>query len=234
MLAHSVAVGLTFALFSKVEASVVINEVFYNAPNELSDLEYVELHNTGDTTVDLSGWKLTKGIKFTFPGESSIAPGGFLVVCKDVKLFSRFYDEVEPLGAYDESLRNGSDKINLQDAIGKTIDSVEYSDQFPWPVSADGYSASLERICPAVDDDSVANWAPSVLSGNYDAEPAGTPGKRNSVFQETLPPLITFIESSAEDVALPGTEIAMKVSVEGARDVALLYQVVEPGTRKWQ
>lgn len=226
---HSVIVGLAFALLPKIEAGVVINEVFYNAPNELSDLEYIELHNVGDTTVDLSGWRLTKGIKFTFPKECNIAPGGFLVVCKDAKVFSRFYEDVEPLGAFEKSLSNGSDKINLKDAAGKTIDSVEYSDEFPWPVSADGYSASLERICPTVDDDSVANWAPSVLSSNYDADPAGTPGKRNSVFQETFPPVIKFIEASVEEVARPGTEIAVKVSVEGARDVALLYQVIEPG-----
>ncbi|MEZ5325994.1 MAG: lamin tail domain-containing protein [Verrucomicrobiales bacterium] len=165
---HSVVVASAFAFFSRVEAGVVINEVFYNAPNELSDLEYVELHNAGNTAVNLSGWKLTKGITFTFPEECRIAPAEFLVVCKDLKLFSRFYDGVNPIGAYDKSLSNGSDKINLNDAEGKTIDSVEYSDEFPWPVSADGYSASLERICPSVDDDSVANWAPSVLSGNYD------------------------------------------------------------------
>src|SRR5947209_7558578 len=47
-------------------ARVVINEIFYHAPADIEDLEYVELYNSGDQAVDLSGWTFTKGIKFKF------------------------------------------------------------------------------------------------------------------------------------------------------------------------
>jgi len=54
-------------------ASVVINEVFYNAPDDLDDLQWVELHNTAGRPADVSGWTLDDGRLYTFP--ANIARG---------------------------------------------------------------------------------------------------------------------------------------------------------------
>ena len=59
-------------------ARVVINEVMYHAPDDLDDLQYVELHNAGDQPVDLGGWAIKKGVKFKFPSGTRIEPRGFL------------------------------------------------------------------------------------------------------------------------------------------------------------
>lgn len=222
----AIAVCLTPA----IQAEIVINEVFYNAPNDLSDLEFVELLNTGEQSVNLLGWELGEGIEFAFPGDSVIEPGGFVVVCKDAKLFPRFYEDVKFVGAYKKSLGNGSDKISLKNPAGEVVDLVEYGDEAPWPVSADGYSASLERICPTIDDDSAVNWAPSSLSGDYDSKPAGTPGKANSVYQKSLPPLIESVDASSPEICSPGTSIEVTAMVRGASSVTLFYQVVSPGS----
>ena len=58
-------VVLGLALLS-TKAEVVINEIFYHAPDEVHDLQWLELYNSGQRTVDLSGWKLTKGIEYQF------------------------------------------------------------------------------------------------------------------------------------------------------------------------
>ena len=58
-------------------AEVVINEIFYHAPDDLEDLEYVELFNSGAMKVDLSGWKLSKGVKFSFPKGTVLDAGQF-------------------------------------------------------------------------------------------------------------------------------------------------------------
>src|SRR5437762_5806420 len=42
-------------LSGAANARVVINEVFYHAPDDIEDLEYIELHNSSDQPVDLSG-----------------------------------------------------------------------------------------------------------------------------------------------------------------------------------
>src|SRR5262245_43474083 len=73
-------------------AEVVINEIFYHAPDDLDDLQWIELHNSGGQPVDLAGWRFTRGIQFQFPAKSLLPSGGFIVLCKNAKLFAEFYD----------------------------------------------------------------------------------------------------------------------------------------------
>ena len=48
-----------------LRARVVINEIFYHAPDDIDGLAYIELHNTEEDPVDLSGWSFTRGVKVT-------------------------------------------------------------------------------------------------------------------------------------------------------------------------
>ena len=61
-------------------AAVVINEIFYHAPDDLDDLQWIELHNTADRAVDVGGWTLDQGRTFTFPAGTTIAAQDYLVV----------------------------------------------------------------------------------------------------------------------------------------------------------
>ena len=83
------AAAALLAVAAPARAGVVINEIFYHAPNDLDDLQFVELHNTGDQPVSLAGWKFTHGIRHEFPAGTTIAPGGYLVVCKSLKEFRK-------------------------------------------------------------------------------------------------------------------------------------------------
>ena len=65
---------------STASSEVMINEIFYNSPNDLETLEFVELHNSSDEAVDLSGWSFDKGIKFKFSDGSTIRGRGYLVL----------------------------------------------------------------------------------------------------------------------------------------------------------
>jgi len=88
---------LPLALLSAAaNAGVVINEVFYHAPDDIEDLEYVELHNSSDQPVDLSGWRFTKGIKFKFAPGTRFEANGFLVLCRNRDRFAEFYDAPWP------------------------------------------------------------------------------------------------------------------------------------------
>lgn len=49
---------ITAILDSPTPGDVVINEIFYHAPDDLTDLEYIELLNAAAESVDLSGWKI--------------------------------------------------------------------------------------------------------------------------------------------------------------------------------
>src|SRR5207248_6321719 len=134
------------------DPAVVINEILYHAPDDLDDLQFIELHNPGPTDVDLAGWKLAKSVRYEFPAGVRIAAGGYLVLCKDPRPFRAAYG-FDAAGRFDGALGHGSDRVELLDARGKKVDAVRFRSRAPWPVAADGYGASLERICPAAPGD---------------------------------------------------------------------------------
>ncbi len=143
----AVLLALAAVVFS-ANGGVVINEIFYHAPDDIDDLEYVELHNPGDQPVDLSGWRFTKGIQFQFPPGTKIEASGYLVICRNLDRFKEFYGFAAQ-GNFDQPLSNSGERIELVNARGETVDRVKYKSRSPWPVAPDGYSSSLERISPA-------------------------------------------------------------------------------------
>ena len=105
---------------------------------------------------------------------------------------------------------------------------ARYKDRSPWPVSADGYSASLERICPAAPGDVPENWAASPLPSS--SRPAGTPGKPNVSHSDVLPPVVEVDESPSP--LAPGKPHTVRARARGgapARELTLLYRVVSNG-----
>jgi hypothetical protein len=216
-----------------VNARVVINEIFYNAPDDLEDLEYVEIYNSGDKAIDLTGWAFTKGIKFKFRTGTQIDAKGFLVLCRNEERFKQFYNA--PIaGVFTQKLSNKGERLELCEPAGRTVDSVKYQDTAPWPMGADGQSGSLERICPESAGEDVANWASSPLSSDR-IKPAGTPGKANANFSATLPPVISNVSFTPKDPA-PNQSVSVEADVrdesDGDLEVTLLYRTAGPGFEK--
>lgn len=216
---------------TNANAAVVINELFYHAPDDLDDLEYIELLNTGTEPVDLSGWMLAKAVQFEFPTGAQIEPGQFLVIAKKAALLKEFY-RVEAFGEFTKSLSNSHDTVQLRDRNGQIVESVRYSDSDPWPAVADGCSSSLERICPTGPADKVYNWAPSIPSSNYEIKPSGTPGRANSVYAEMTPP---EMESVTWEPAQPKPDSSLTITIVPKESkeisrVAVYYRFAKPGS----
>ncbi|MBN2473680.1 MAG: lamin tail domain-containing protein [Pirellulales bacterium] len=147
---------------------VVISEVMYN-PGEFEgadDLEYVEICNPTPATIDLTGWRLRKGVDFEFPAGTELQPGKALVVVPfaltDPLKLSAFLDHygidetVQVVGGYRDVLDNGGESVQLQDPdlspadepdfIPRLLeDEVKYDDDSPWPPQPDGNGLSLHR-----------------------------------------------------------------------------------------
>jgi hypothetical protein len=216
--------------FLAARASVVINEVFYHAPGDLPDLQWIELHNAGAETADISGWKFTKGVKLEFRAGTEIAPGGFLLCVKDEDAFQGAY-RIHPAAVFAGSLKRKGERLELSDASSKVVDSMKYDDTAPWPVTPDGYSSSLERISPVGPGDTADNWAPSPPAPDLERA-SGTPGKPNATFSKTLPPVIRSLKSSTNWVApdQPFTVVAEIAAPEATlASVALLVRVAGQG-----
>ena len=137
---------------SGARANVVINEIHYNGePNNAAN-EFVELHNTGEEAVDLSGWFFNSGIEFQFPNGTEMAAGGYLVIAERPSSLQRDFG-VAALGPYGGQLAGDGETLELRRADGFIADSVSYRSKFPWPVGAGGTGASMELINPGLDND---------------------------------------------------------------------------------
>ncbi len=197
----------------EIRGAVVINELLYHASGGFEELEYVEIHNSGDRTVNMGSWKFTEGIEFEFSERSFLEAGEYLVICRNRYFYDLIYQSAA-IGEYKKSLSNGGERLTLVDAAGNVVDSVEYGDAFPWPVIADGYSSSLERIHPDALSSAPSSWAASTPAEDSDGPPGGTPGKRNSVFLEEIPPAVLEVVHGS-NVRNAGEEIPVTIITGG-------------------
>ena len=124
------------------------------------DPDFIELHNTASEAADISGFGLSDKEDYplyTFPEGTSIAPDGYLVVYCSEETFS---------------LKNGEDRVYLQDRDGRII--LEYG-PVSMPkgeglVSVNGWPFITSGILTPGQPNDAEGMAPaaSVASGQYD------------------------------------------------------------------
>ena len=161
-------------------SDVVINEITYHPlvaeGVEEADYESIELFNRGAEPVNLSGFKFTDGIIFTF-GDVTIAPGDFLVVCRNTSVIAAEYAIANVIGDFEGRLDNAGERIALSDDAENLLDEVDYGDSQPWDPLADGAGSSLELMDPDGDNSLFTLW-----KGSSPPEQHGTPGRQNSQY----------------------------------------------------
>ena len=150
------------AFADPLSAEVVINEIHYNPDVKTEPAEFIELFNAGLEAVDLSSWRITGGVAYTFPEGTSIASGACAVLAQDpATILSKF--GVSALGPWTGKLNNDGETIKLVNAAGATEDEVDYQLGFPWPTVGDPPGYSIELINPAFDNSLGGNWRRSVV-----------------------------------------------------------------------
>lgn len=188
-LALGIWLPLCLTAAAQAPSPVVFNEIMYHPTDDRDDLQFVELLNVGQRPVDLSGWSFARGVQYVFPAGTQVAPEGFLLICKDPEAFAAVYGSSERvLGPLVGKLSHKGERLELVDRAGRLVAGVKYEDRDPWPMGADGYGSSLERICPAGDGGVAEGWASSVPATNGIA--GGTPGRRNSCYSAVPLPVV--------------------------------------------
>jgi len=124
------------------------------------EYEFIELKNTGNTSLILSGIYFENGLTYVFPEGSSLAAGKYLVLASNSDEFKNRYGFL-PFGVYSGKLDNGGERLTLCTVTSDTIFSVVYDDKSPWPEKADGDGYSLVVINPAGDLNDPSNWRAS-------------------------------------------------------------------------
>jgi len=157
---------------------VVFTEIMYH-PADSNGYEFIEICNTGSSSVSLyhstyptNTWKLDGAVEFTFPEGLILSIGECLVITETNEAAFRSYYAVDAdvtvLGPYDGKLNNGGEDIRLtrpgdpEVLTGEVpyilVELVDYTDEAPWPIAANGGGSSLERIDTALYPNDSENW----------------------------------------------------------------------------
>jgi hypothetical protein len=167
--------------------------------------EFIELVNQGSETVPLfdplepgNRWQLGGSVDFTFPPETSLAPGGRLVVVsfdpvaepgRDESFRRRYQVSAATtlVGPFSRLLGNQGGTVELflpdtpiADGSGSTIvpsvlvEQVRYAAESPWPLASAGAGFSLHRRDSTAYADDAASWTAAPPTPG-DGRPSGPP-----------------------------------------------------------
>jgi hypothetical protein len=205
------AAGLLLAVPGASAAGVLINEIMYHPSSGNPKESYVELHNTGPASVNISGWRFTEGFAYTLPANTWLGAGAYLVIAADGDAFSAKHPgTLNVLAGWPAPMKS---HLRLENTQGQAVSEVNFSNEGDWATRVltntgfasyghwgwlwhaphDGGGSSLELINSGLPNTFAHNWTSSSTTD-------GTPGKPNSVASVNVPPLVTSV---AHSPALP-------------------------------
>ncbi|WP_226391258.1 lamin tail domain-containing protein [Penaeicola halotolerans] len=176
---------------------IVINELMAAPRPErnLPNTEYVELYNTSSQTIKLGGYRLANASTSTLLPAFDLAPDAYVILAPNSGANAlRNYGDVLGLSSW-PTLRNNEDEVYLYNLQNDLIDSVYYNQSTYQSTPKAGSGYSLELINPFTRCGDQSNWIASTDSNG------GTPGKINSVFDDT--PDLTGPRLEAVEVISP-------------------------------
>ena len=208
-----------------------ITELMYHPADP--NLEYIELKNIGTETMNLNRVQFTNGITHTF-GDVSVTAGSFVVLVKNKAIFEAAYTTLPAEATviqWDEgSLDNAGEKITLNDALGRVIQSFGYKDS--WYPLTDGKGFSLTVLDPLNTDLSVwsqkIGWRASTIAGGSPGEDETGLAPGSIVINELLahshdilPDWIELHNTTAQSISIGGWFLS------DSADNLLKYQIAE-------
>ena len=195
------AILITLCLLSPAtRGQIAINEIAWAGSSaDIAD-EWVELVNTSEAPVDLTGWRLVStdgapsvALSGTLePRDAGDAGAGYLLLERsdDDSVPDRAADAI-----YTGALTDAGETLCLYDSEGRLVDTAnappEVAGKFPtWPGgSATPAFCSMERVDPLMPD-AAGNWAScscapdEVAAGLF----CGSPGRKNTAYNVSPTP----------------------------------------------
>lgn len=174
---------------------VIITEIFPDPSPEvgLPPVEFVEIYNRSDKTLNLSGWSFSDPSTTGIINETIfLSPDEYLILCKaaDTSVFKNI-GKYTGLSSF-PSLNNGGDNIYLKNKDGIIIDSVAYDIRWYNNTAKDDGGWTLELIYPDYNPNCPIqnNWSASIYPSG------GTPGSKNSIYSavaDSAAPTVTSV-----------------------------------------
>lgn len=161
---------------SSIVNDVVINEISYNQHASWETGDWIELKNTSNNPISLTGWKIGDEENehiTTIIGSPTIPANGYLIIAQDKTLFQSFHPGVtNVIDGLSFGLASGGDAVRLYNQTETLVDEVVFDNKAPWPIKADGLGPTLELDRSSIHNSNPLNWF--TYNGEY-----GTPGEIN-------------------------------------------------------
>ena len=142
---------------------VIFNEI---CPRSKASGDWVELHNRTEETVDLTGWRLTDSYHEARLPNARLAPGDYLVICRDQERFRTVYPAAHNvIGGLSFGVNKDGETLALYGTQGAYVNTVTFA------ASESDTSFIQALVLPGLDNTDARHWA--VQSGN------GTPCSAN-------------------------------------------------------
>ena len=155
--------------------SVVINEILHHPPLDVPESEFVELFNRQNFAVDISGWRFTSGIDYTFPSNTWMPAKGYVVVARNPERLGAYQGGFASgvlFGPYQGGLSSHGERLAIASPdrvlVGESlahfwtvVDEVSYESAGRWGRWSDGGGSSLELIQARTDHNQPQSWADS-------------------------------------------------------------------------
>lgn len=153
-------------------AVVVFSEINYRSPLTADAGDWVEIHNSSEWPMDLSGWKFKDSDNanmFVFPDNSCLNGGEYLVLAEDLLKFNTHYPAVtNVMGSFNFGLSSTDESIRLFDGDMRLYQTIHFTSLPPWSTEVNGSGRTLELLSDEGIQDDANNW--------FAGCPGGSPG----------------------------------------------------------
>ena len=179
----------------KALGDLVINEVMFDNP--LNSLEYLEIYNTSDKVLDVSGLVFTTrqtdgslNVGNKIPDKTLLLPHTYLALCENADSVRNYHNcpaESNILTTSWSALNNESATLVLANPAKDTIyDELTYNVKWHQALVKNPKGVALERINPLLPTQNSTSWHSAASEVNY-----GTPGYQNSQYRDISVPETT-------------------------------------------
>lgn len=184
------------------QSGLTISELLYQPQS--GEAEYLELYNSGDVAVELSGFHIVRwvgdslGKHYVLPAHT-VEPHGYVALTKDAASVAANYNVRYASRVVECQLPtypNGGGSVILSTADSVVVDRFDYSDDMHSRLLRNKAGVALERRSFTRATNDAGNWFSASSTSGY-----GTPGYENSQSMETLVEETSFVFSS--DVISP-------------------------------
>ena len=215
-LATALTAGFQFVLLVTVaEFDLLINEIMAapSAMGGLPNVEWVEIYNRSNKTLDLSALRFDDGGTPRPLPAYLLAPQAYVVLTSttDTAALKPFTSKVLGVPGF-PALNNSGDVLTLSTATGLVIDRVAYTVDWHTDTGKKTGGWTLERINPNIPCLGRQNWQSALRP------PGGTPGQPNSSLQtspdQTAPRLVAAFPESPTTIRLTFSEGLDRLTAE--------------------